>query len=423
VLSRVALILCALATVAAAATPKPSTEPIQWRQSRSIGVPWNGRLVRGVQLPAEGARFFTWDPALKRSPNRPWRRWGTDRLVRMLLRVLDDYAAAHPEAARVGIGDLSRPHGGIFDERFGGRGHASHQNGRDVDVYYPRLDGRELRPARPSQIDRALAQDLVTRFVRAGAVRVFVGPHTGLRGPRRIVQRLIYHDDHMHVRIGPDPKRRLTIGRSVDGRPIDAVRVGNRSSEIKALVVGCIHGNECAGTAVTRFLTRSSPAVDLWLVPNLNPDGLALDRRQNAHGVDLNRNFPSEWKRGGRPWDAEYPGPKPFSEPETRSVAHLIRRLNPSVTIWFHQPQSLVRAWGRSISEARRYALLAGMRFKPIRWPRGSAPNWQNHRFPGTSSFVVELPAGTLTPRASYRQARAVLALLRDQHPLRGRRR
>ncbi len=416
VLSRVALILFALVAVGAAAPPKPATEPIQWRQSRSVGLPWNGRLVRGVQLPAEGAQFFTWDPVLKRSPNRSWRRWGSERLLRIVLRVLEDYAAAHPEAARVGIGDLSRPHGGVFDERFGGRGHASHQNGRDADVYYPRLDGQELRPARPSQIDRALAQDLVTRFVSAGAVKVFVGPHTGLRGPRRIVQRLIYHDDHMHVRIGPDPKRRLRIGQSVEGRTIEALRVGDRGSGIKALVVGCIHGNECAGTRVTRILARSSPAIDLWLVPNLNPDGRALNRRQNARGVDLNRNFPSEWKRGGRPWDAQYPGPKPLSEPETRSAAELIRRLKPSVTIWFHQPQGLVRAWGGSIPEARLYARLAGMRFEPIRWPRGSAPNWQNRRFPGTSSFVVELPAGPLPPRAARRQAQAVLALVRERH-------
>jgi murein endopeptidase len=207
------LILAGIAGLAAVTTSAPSgsSEPIQWRQSRSVGLPWNGRLVRGVQLPAEGAQFFTWDPVLKRSPNRSWRRWGSDRLLRMVLRVLDDYAAAHPEAARVGIGDLSRPGGGVFDERFGGRGHASHQNGRDVDVYYPRLDGQELRPARPSQIDRALAQDLVTRFVRARAVKVFVGLHTRLLGPRRIVQQLIYHDDHMHVRIGRDPKRRVRI--------------------------------------------------------------------------------------------------------------------------------------------------------------------------------------------------------------------
>jgi murein endopeptidase len=217
VLSRVALILSALAVTGAATASGPSTQPIQWRQSESVGLPWNGRLIRGVRLPSEGVHFFTWDPVLKRSPNRWWRRWGSDRLLHMLLRVLDEYAAAHPEAPRVGIGDLSRPHGGVFDERFGGRGHASHQNGRDVDVYYPRLDRQELRPARPSQIDRALAQDLVTRFVRAGAVKVFVGPHTGLRGPERIVQRLIYHDDHLHVRIRPDPKRRLRIGRSVPG--------------------------------------------------------------------------------------------------------------------------------------------------------------------------------------------------------------
>jgi murein endopeptidase len=192
----------ALATGTASVSSN-SDEPIEWRSSRSLGVPWDGRLVRGVQLPAEGEHFFTWDPVKKRSPNRPWRRWGSDRLVRMLLRVIDEYAAAHPESSRVGVGDLSRPHGGVFDERFGGRGHASHQNGLDVDVYYPRLDRRERAPIRAAQIDRRLAQDLLDRFLRAGAVRIFVGPNTHLTGPRRIVQVLGHHDNHMHVRIGP----------------------------------------------------------------------------------------------------------------------------------------------------------------------------------------------------------------------------
>ena len=50
-------------------------------------------------------------------------------------------------------------------------------------------------------IDHALAQDLVNRFVRAGAQFVFVGPHTGLHGPPGVVETLVYHDDHMHVRI------------------------------------------------------------------------------------------------------------------------------------------------------------------------------------------------------------------------------
>jgi murein endopeptidase len=147
VLSRITLIMVAAAAALGAASLSGQTgEPIQWQNSRSLGVPWNGRLVRGVRLPAESEQYFTWDPVKKRSPNRPWRRWGSDRLLRIVFRVLDDYAVAHPEAGRVGIGDLSRPHGGVFDERFGGRGHASHQNGLDVDVYYPRLDGQELRP-------------------------------------------------------------------------------------------------------------------------------------------------------------------------------------------------------------------------------------------------------------------------------------
>ena len=54
-----------------------------------------------------------------------------------------------------------------------------------------------------SQIDHGLAADLVARFVDAGAVKIFVGPHTGLHGPKRIVQPLVQHDNHFHVRIGP----------------------------------------------------------------------------------------------------------------------------------------------------------------------------------------------------------------------------
>jgi hypothetical protein len=89
----------------------------------------------------------------------------------------------------------------------------------------------------------------------------------------------------------------------------------------------------------------------------------------------------------------------------------LILRLRPRTTIWFHQPQDLVRAWGESVPAARRYARLAGLSFRKLRWLPGSAPNWQNHRFPGTSSFVVELRAGPLSSAAAARLARAVVRL------------
>ena len=176
--------------------------PIDWLPSIALGEPFDrGRLVNGVRLPREGTDWTTWDPVLERFPNRPWRRWGTDRLLRTFLRVARAYRAEHPAAPRLVVGDLSRPHGGEFGRRFGGIGHRSHQNGLDVDVYYPRLDGAERPPRRVAQIDSRLAADLVRRFVAARAEFVFVGPNTGLRGPPRVVQPLAGHDDHLHVRL------------------------------------------------------------------------------------------------------------------------------------------------------------------------------------------------------------------------------
>ena len=183
--------------------PAPADPPIVWRRSRAVGKPWRGRLVRGVLLPPQGTDYFTWDPVLNRTPNRAGRRWGHDRLIRTLLWVLREYRTQSPEAPRVGIGDLSRRRGGWFGKRFGGLGHASHQNGLDVDLFYPRVDRLEQRPRRVSQVDGLLAQRLVDRFVAAGAKFVFVGPHLHLTGPRRVVQSLVHHDDHMHVRLRP----------------------------------------------------------------------------------------------------------------------------------------------------------------------------------------------------------------------------
>lgn len=178
---------------------------VTWRPSTTVGTPSDGRLIRGVRLPVEGQRFFSWDPVHKRSPNRWWRRYATDRLVRVLLRVSARFGAAHPRAPRLAIGDLSRPRGGDFGRRFGPVGHVSHQNGLDADVYLPRLDGRERAPRTPGQVDRGLAQHLVDAFVRAGAQRILVGPSSGLTGPPAVVQPWPGHEDHLHVRFAAAP--------------------------------------------------------------------------------------------------------------------------------------------------------------------------------------------------------------------------
>ena len=189
-------------------TPTPTPTPadfalVIWHHSRALGKPFrHGRLVDGTQLPPLGQDFFTWDPVYNVIPNRGWRRWGTDRLVRVLVTVISGYRAAVSSAQRVGIMDLSRPHGGPFGREFGGLGHSSHQNGLDADVLYPRTDGLEARATVPSEVDQQAAQELIDRFLAAGAVKIFVGPHLHhLHGPKNVVVPLIYHDDHMHVRI------------------------------------------------------------------------------------------------------------------------------------------------------------------------------------------------------------------------------
>ncbi len=200
------------------------------------------------------------------------------------------------------------------------------------------------------------------------------------------------------------------LGRSVEGRPIRLLRLGDPNERPRTLVFGCIHGTECAGIDITRRLRSDRSPTPLWVVENLNPDGLQRGLRVNGHGVDLNRNFPSEWRRSGQPFDPEYSGSRPLSESESRLAARLIRRLRPEVTVWFHQPQAVVRAFGESVGVARRYARRAGVPYATIRWPRGTAPNWQNQRL-GIRSFVVELPAGALPAAAARRHARALLTL------------
>jgi hypothetical protein len=219
------------------------------------------------------------------------------------------------------------------------------------------------------------------------------------------------------------------LGHSVDGRSIRveafpgaAGTSQGANPNAKVLVFGCIHGNECAGRDVVRLLGQGGcPGyTSIWVVPNLNPDGFADGTRLNGRGVDLNRNFSSGWRPIGQRYDLEYSGPRPFSEPETRLAARLIGLIRPRITIWFHQEaEPMVRAWGQSVPIARDYARMAELPFRRLPWLAGTAPNWQNHRFPHTASFVVELPLGTPKAGAARRYASAAWQLARDAiHPL-----
>ena len=172
----------------------PQMPRVEWRHATSVGLQYAGRLVDGTQLPLEGPDWVTWNPNTDSSPNLPSRLFGNERTIRAILSVLSAYRAAHPDAPRVVVGDISLRDGGRMDQ------HASHQNGLDVDVYYPRLDRHLSAPISTRQVDRRLSQDLLDRFVASGAKMVFVGYSTGLRGPSGVVVPYANHENHMHVR-------------------------------------------------------------------------------------------------------------------------------------------------------------------------------------------------------------------------------
>jgi protein MpaA len=216
-------------------------------------------------------------------------------------------------------------------------------------------------------------------------------------------------------RAAPDPlvRRRVVIGQSVRGRPITAVELGDPDEPRRALVVGVIHGDETAGRAITRRLEQGPlpRALALWIVDELNPDGVARRTRQNADGVDLNRNFPWQWRPLGRPGDPQYSGTGPLSEPESRAAHQLIVSLRPSITIWFHQPLGVTDLSGGDARIERRFARLSGLPARRLTRYPGSAAGWQDHALPYSTAFVVELPQGRPTASAAAHYASAVLGV------------
>jgi murein peptide amidase A len=203
-------------------------------------------------------------------------------------------------------------------------------------------------------------------------------------------------------------------GRSVEGRPLTAVRIGDPQAPRRVLIVGSVHGDEPGGRRVTRALVRRRPpaGVQWWIVHNLNPDGASRGTRTNAHGVDLNRNFPHRWRRGarGRYW----PGRRAGSEPETRWAMRLTRRVRPDATVWLHQPYGItVPSAGVDRRLVDRYAGVSGLPVRRLPRYRGTAAGWQNKVLPGGGAFVVELHAGRPSSPTVRRQVRAVRAISR----------
>ncbi|SNS74271.1 M14 family zinc carboxypeptidase [Actinomadura mexicana] len=204
-------------------------------------------------------------------------------------------------------------------------------------------------------------------------------------------------------------RRTVPLGRSVQGRPIVAFELGNPRAARRVLVVGCVHGDEQAGVPVVDALAAGAEptSTDLWVVPSFNPDGMAARTRGNARGVDLNRNFPARWRPIDSRGSVHYSGPGPLSEPESRYAADLVRRIRPTIGIWFHQHLAVVDASEGPKDVERRFARDVGLPLRTLTRRPGSITGWEN-TVVRDSAFVAELPAGRLPAQAVRRYVDAV---------------
>lgn len=135
--------------------------------------------------------------------------------------------------------------------------------------------------------------------------------------------------------------RQSTIGRSVEGRPIECEIFGDGPDVV--LIIATIHGDEPAGTPLVRELSdhlrNHPPLLDgrrIVIVPVANPDGMKKNLRHNVRGVDLNRNFPA-----GNYATASKHGESPLSEPESRALHRLMQEHPPARIVSIHQPTTL----------------------------------------------------------------------------------
>jgi protein MpaA len=207
----------------------------------------------------------------------------------------------------------------------------------------------------------------------------------------------------------------VEFGRSVLDRPLEVIRRGDVDGA-RVLVVGCIHGDEDAGTAITRVLESIEvPAgVELWIVPTMNPDGTALDQRHNANGVDLNRNFGVNWAPLGEPGNWQYGGPDAASEPETQAMSRLGELVEPDLVLWYHQDlYRITPSSGLGGQLRARYAELTGLPLLQVTGGTytGTASQWSRTVTTASGTgFTIELGA-SLSPDEAVMHAGAVVAV------------
>ena len=223
--------------------------------------------------------------------------------------------------------------------------------------------------------------------------------------------------------------RREEIGRSVRGVPIEAWWP---TGEPTRVVFAAIHGEEAVTLQVAHQLLRTIHADDACavVVPVLNPDGVLAGTRQNAAGVDLNRNFPGDsWQPGPSPtyWPTttvrrpehrtllSSPGRAPGSEPETQALMALVERVGPQHVIDLHTPlECIIAVQDDSLALAEHLAEPSGVPIvRELSGPTpGDAAEWCSSQGAACVTYEFELVP---MPELWRRHAPSMVRVIVDQ--------
>jgi len=208
------------------------------------------------------------------------------------------------------------------------------------------------------------------------------------------------------------------VGKSVQGRDITAYRMGDPTGR-PVLLIGVIHGNEAKGFGITQLIRTmpTPPGIDLWIIDSINPDGQAANTRQNANGVDLNRNVSWNWNYIPKSADnGQYSGEAPADQPETQALESFVTEIQPKVTIFWHQDANRVSPGGARRIIPNTFASIVGLTTESTPCTAGctgTATQYVNHAVKGGTAFIVELPGDdAVTPEMIALHAKAALDVI-----------
>jgi len=278
-------------------------------------------------------------------------------------------------------------------------------------------------------------------FGQEGRADMTAFVHTNLLSPKKNVSHAeMSYLVQVFAAMYPEFTKLEQIGKSVEGRPIYAIRLGNGKKEV--LFDASLHAREHMSTNVVMemldtygfhylnktkyagFNVRSTlDAVSIWFVPMMNPDGVTLVQsgakavkngalatringssnfarwKANVRGVDLNDNFDANWNKvkssTKKPAFQGYGGPRAFSEPESVALRDFVRKHSFKTYISYHSSGQVVYwfQWqkgaqaARDITLARRITSLTGYSIVPPMYlpGSGSSADWFIHekKMPG----------------------------------------